>query len=67
MTRTELERIAAHPYPIRTIRHGSKHVVCPVCERAWDVGRKGGGMVVGAAMRHVEACAKKHLKEAADD
>lgn len=44
-------------YPIKYIgRDGKKHAKCKTCGRDWLIGRKGGGMVYQAAIRHTTAC-----------
>lgn len=41
---------------------GKKHVKCPTCGEDWLTGRKGGGMVRQAAMRHAKACARLYME-----
>lgn len=50
-------------YPIKYYgADDKKHAKCPICGRDWLIGRKGGGLVYGAAIRHTRSHEKKEDK-----
>jgi len=51
-------------YPIRfKDSDGRKHVKCPTCGKTFFTGKRGGGLVVGSAIRHSTICANKKLEK----